>query len=341
MPKLSKKIIDLLFRVGLLDALHSMWPRRLTVLAYHRIADPNVPGFDTFKPNVSATPAAFAAQMDFIRQRFNVISRSDLVAWLQDQQPLPPHPALITFDDGYRDNFDHALPILQQRNMPAVVFLATNYIGQTSPFYWDLTAYCFYHTLQNEADLPLTGRQQWDDEKSRTVIMKNWLNTLKKLPDDKKWTTVRQLPQALGVSIPEDAFVGLHLTWDQVRTMVAGGIDMGAHTQSHPILTRVPLEQARLEATGSKARIEAEIDRPTTTFAYPNGLPPDFSPALQAMLAQVGFEAAFTLVPGPARPIKVRREPMAIRRIFIHHKDTLPRFAAKVMGLPRLLGQSG
>ena len=318
-----------------------MWPRRLTVLAYHRIADPNVPGFDTFEPNVSATPVAFAAQMDFIQRRFNVVSGSDLVAWIQGQQSLPPYPALITFDDGYRDNYDHAWPVLQQRSMPAVIFLATDHIGQPSPFYWDLAAHCFYHTGQNEADLPLVGRQQRHDEEGWAVVMRNWLSGLKELADREKWAAVRQLPQALGVSLPEDAFAGLHLTWEHVRTMVAGGVEMGAHTQSHPILTRVPLEQARIEITDSKSRIETEIGRPITTFAYPNGLRADFGPAVQSLLAQIGFKVAFTLMPGPMRLAELRREPMAVRRVFIGHRDTLSRFAAKVMGMPRLLGYFG
>jgi peptidoglycan/xylan/chitin deacetylase (PgdA/CDA1 family) len=310
------------------------------VLAYHRIADPNLSGFDTFEPNVSATPAAFAAQMDFIRQRFNVISGSDLVAWLQGEQSLPQHPVLITFDDGYRDNLDQAWPILQERNMSAVIFLATDYIGHATPFYWDLIAYCFHHTAKKEVDLPLIGFQRWSNKESRTAVVNNWLGRLKKLPDREKWAAVRELPRLLDVSISEETFAGLHLNWEQVRTMAAAGIEMGAHTQSHPILTRIAPEEARLEVEGSKKRVEAEINQPVTLFAYPNGLPTDFNGTLQAILTQVGFKAAFTLVPGPTRPKEVQQEPMAIRRIFLHHQDTLPRFAAKVMGVPRLLGQS-
>jgi peptidoglycan/xylan/chitin deacetylase (PgdA/CDA1 family) len=123
--------------------------------------------------------------------------------------------------------------------------------------------------------------------------------------------------------------------------MTANGVAMGAHTQSHPILTRVSPERARAEVQGSKARIEAELNQPVTSFAYPNGLPPDFNPTLQTMLPQLGLDAAFTLVSGPARLAEVRREPMAVRRIFIGNRDTLPRFAAKVMGVPRLLGLPG
>lgn len=334
--KSTAQIGELLFRAGLFDAVYRLWPQRLTVLAYHRVTDPHVPGFDTFKSNVSATPAAFAAQMDFVKQRFNVVSMTEVLAWLCGDGALPAKPLLITFDDGYRDNLDNALPVLQQRNLPAVIFLTTDYTGEILPFYWDLIAYCFHHTPRTAVDLPLVGPRQWQrDEKSRARVMAEWLNLLKRAPDEEKWRAVRQLPRALEVPVPADAFAGLHLSWDQVRTLVTSGIEMGAHTQSHPILTRISLEQAQREVTGSKHRIEMEINRPVTTFAYPNGSTADFNPDLQKLLRQEGFEAAFTLVPGPTHPTEVRRAPLAIRRILIHHKDTLPRFAAKVMGLPR------
>ena len=161
------------------------------------------------------------------------------------------------------------------------------------------------------------------------------------MEDQEKWTAVNQLPRLLDVSISPDTFAGLHLTWDQVRTMTATGIEMGAHTQSHPILTRVSLAQARQELEGSKNRIEAEINQPVKLFAYPNGLSTDFNADLQTILAQLNFAAAFTLLPGPTQPAEAQQKPLAIRRICLHHQDTLPRFAAKVMGLPRLLKPSG
>lgn len=333
------KFLDLFFQIGLLDIFHKLWPNRLTVLAYHRIDDPTAPEFDTFKPNVSATPAGFAAQMDYLAQRFNVVSNAQVVAWLKGEQSLPRYPALITFDDGYTDNFRYAQPVLQAHQLPAIIFLATDYIGQRRPFFWDLIAYCFFHTNRDHADLPLVGWRQWHDAASRTVVMDNWLAGLKKLPDDDKWAAVHQLPQRLDVAVPDDAFAGMCMTWDQVRTMVANGIEMGAHTQSHPILTRVPLERARAEVAGSKARIEAEINQPVTSFAYPNGLPSDFNPALQAMLPDLGLSAAFTLESGPTRLSTARRSPMTIRRVFVGNRDTLPRFAAKVVGLSRLLAR--
>ncbi|GAB4479207.1 MAG: hypothetical protein Kow00124_24520 [Anaerolineae bacterium] len=329
------RAFGIIHKAGAFEITRTLSPHSLTVLAYHRITYHDLPTFDTFRPNVSATPEGFAAQLDYISTRYNVIAVDDLLAWLREERDLPPHPLLITFDDGYYDNYEHARPILQARGMPAVVFLATNHIGSSEPFYWDLVAYCFHHTPQMEAYLPNAGRRSWRSAREREAVMRGWIGSLKALPDRKKWTAVRALPEALGVSVPEGAFSGLHMSWDNVREMVAAGIDMGAHTQTHPILTRISREQASVEIAGSRKRIEDEIGQPVTTFAYPNGLTGDFNRELEAMLRTLGFEAAFTLQPGPARPREVLRRPMAIRRILINHRDTLSRFAAKLAGLPR------
>ena len=317
----------------------SFWGRdSLTVLAYHRITDPQQPGFDTFAPNVSATPADFAAQMDYVAQHFNVVSMEEVVDWLQNGRFLPPHPLLITFDDGYRDNLTEAFPILQQRQLPATIFLATNHVGSSSPFFWDLVAYSFHHTQQTSAALPLLGLQSWADDSSRNAVMLTLLRQLKRLPDQDKWTAVRQIPAALGVTVPDHAFAGLHLTWDDVGQLQANGISMGAHTHTHPILTSCTDEQAQHEIKLSKQLIEEKTGQPVLSFAYPNGQSYDYTPEHAAFVAAAGIPMAFTLRPAPSRPAELRRDPHTIRRILIDHRDTLPRFAAKVMGLTRLAG---
>ncbi len=331
---------------GLVNADRLQWvqrvwgPRCLTVLAYHRIADPAQPSFLTYRANVSATPAGFAAQLDFLQEHFQVVSLADVLAWLEqgrEQRALPPYPALITFDDGYADNLTAALPALRARHLPAVVFLTTGYIGHNRPFFWDLAAYCFQQTSYQEADLPGCGRVQWADDAGKMRQLDAWLAWLKTVPDAAKWMAVEQLPAQLGVNVAETAFAGLYLTWDQAREMAQAGITFGAHTHTHPIMTRVPLRQARHEACLSRERIQAELGQAVTTFAYPNGQAADYNRALQQMLQQSGFQMAFTLLPGPNRLRQMRRHPLAVRRVVIHYRDTLPRFAGKVMGLTRLL----
>lgn len=324
-------IFELLFRSGLCDRIYTLRPQHLTVLAYHRVTDLPAAGFDTYRRNVSATPTGFAAQMDFICTRFNVISLQDLLLWLRGAGELPMRPALITFDDGYRDNFRNAFPVLRTRNLPAVIFLTTGYIGKSKPLWWDLVAFCFAHTQQQTVHIPLIGRQQWQNPASRNIVMDRLLQVLKGLPEDEKATVVEQLPRVLEVDIPADTFTDMFLTWEHIRMMVAQGIAMGAHTQNHPIMTRIPLEQARAEVRNSKASIEEKIGQPVTTFAYTNGLTGDFNREVQAMLRQELFEAAFTLLPGPVRLTQVRQSPLAIQRIAVSNKDTLSRLAVKLI----------
>ncbi|NJN68037.1 MAG: polysaccharide deacetylase family protein [Chloroflexaceae bacterium] len=329
-----KKLRDRLFQAGVFDAIYLARPRHLTTLAYHRVTDPSVPGFDTFKPNVSATPAAFAEQMDFVRQRFNIVAMEDVIAWLRGVGSLPVRPMLITFDDGYRDNLTNALPVLQQRNLPATIFLTTGCVESAEPFWWDLVACCFAHTPWQAADLPLIGWQQWSNEAERTLTMGRLIDRLRSIPNDAKQAAVQQLPRLLEVTISDHRFAELFLTWEEVRAMTRHRITMGAHTHTHPIMTRIPLEQARAEAVKSRECIEAQTGQLVHSFAYTNGLEADFNPTVQAMLRQEGFVAAFTLLPGAASLARVRQEPMAIRRILVSHKDTLPRFAAKLVGRP-------
>ena len=166
--------------------------------------------------------------------------------------------------------------------------------------------------------------------------MHKWLATLKQVPNSEKETAVQLLPQLLNVTVPQDTFAQMCLTWDEVRMMAQSGITFGGHTQNHPILTRIFIEEAEKEIAGSQARIKEELGGEVISFAYPNGQPTDFNQALIDTLHKTGYRMAFTLLPGPAKPLEVKNNPMAIRRVFIGNRDTMPRFAAKVMGLARL-----
>src|SRR5512138_2923395 len=97
---LKNKVLDLALETGLIRAGRGLWAKSLTVVNYHRIDNPQRADFDSFIPNVSATPAEFNRQMDYLAKWFNVVSLQDVVEWLDGQRELPPYAALITFDDG-------------------------------------------------------------------------------------------------------------------------------------------------------------------------------------------------------------------------------------------------
>jgi peptidoglycan/xylan/chitin deacetylase (PgdA/CDA1 family) len=311
--------------------------RRLTVLAYHRVVDHDDSAFDTYCRNVSATPEEFRVQMDYAAEHFHPVTLEQVAAALDGGPRLPRRALLVTFDDGYRDNLVSALPIMAERGIPMTVFLATSFVGGNCAFPWDFAAYCFHHTARSSAVLPVAGEASWSSAREREQALGCWLEALKRLPDETRAEAIAALPECLGVTVPRDAFAGLCLDWGEVRAMAAAGVAFGAHTQEHPILTRVPPERARREVAGSKHRLEAELGTPVSAFAYPNGGRADVDPSTVRLLDEAGFRLGFTLLPGPERPGPASRSPLTLRRVYVHHGDYAARFAAKVQGVPRLL----
>lgn len=311
------------------------FPNSLTVLNYHRIDDLEN-NEDMFQPNISATPPTFEWQMAFIKKWYHVISLKQLNDWLLSKDSLPPHAALITFDDGYADNYTNAFPILKKYDFPAVIFLAAGYIASNRPFYWDLASYCFLHTQTDCVRFPNGEEKAWQSVEEKKTILKAWIEAMKQLSESEKQTWVSQLPEALGVSIPHHFFENKMLTWEQIREMRNAKIEFGAHTINHPILTRVSLTQAREEIIGSKQKIEQELDEPVTSLAYPNGMQSDFNEDIVAIAKEAGLISAFTLISGPTLTSTAKKNPYTIKRIFISHNHSAAHFSLLASPLNRL-----
>jgi peptidoglycan/xylan/chitin deacetylase (PgdA/CDA1 family) len=332
---LKHNVLNLAYKTGLIRAGRGWWARSLTVVNYHRIDNPYREGFDSFKPNVSATPEDFDRQLDYLATWFNVVSLKDIVEWLDGHRDLPPYAALITFDDGYLDNYTSAFPLLRKHNFPALIFLTTGHIGTDAPFYWDMAAYCFAHTQNDHLTFPDGHAENWSNQAGRDQVSKNWIEFMKTLPQAEKQIYVENLPVLLGVSIPAGFFKRLMIDWDQAREMQKDGIEFGGHTVHHPILTRISLEEAREEVVGSKTRIEDELGEPVLGFAYPNGQASDLNEGIEKIVADSGIRAAFTLLNGPSSQGEVKRNPYAIRRIFISHRHSLAEYAMQVSPINR------
>jgi peptidoglycan/xylan/chitin deacetylase (PgdA/CDA1 family) len=271
--------------------------------------------------------------MAFVHRHFNAVSLDQLYAWRQGESSLPSRPLLITFDDGYRDNFDVAFPILKKHGLPGVFFLATDYIGSGRPFDWDLTAYCFHNTRKREANLPMAGLRIWKDECERESVMNEWIRLMLRQPDHLRREAVEGLLPALDISISDATFRDLCMSWDQVRNLAAAGMGIGSHTRNHVILDRMIPLQAREEMLESRRQIERETGLSVNAFAYPNGV---FNAELEALVDKAGYDVAFSTRQGPSTLTAVASRPLAIDRVAISHKDSMTRFLAKLGGLPRL-----
>lgn len=328
-----------LYNVGASRALDLYWGRqRLTVLTYHRICDVTAPDFDLYQPNVSAAPKMFARQIDYVVKHFHVIDLTALHAYIEHGKPLPPRPLLITFDDGYLDNYQNAFPVLRSRGVPAVIFLMTSRMDNPTLPWWDECAYYFYHTKVPSAVLPLIGERDLSTLPLRLAAREALLPQLKQIAETDKLLSLNQLSQALQVALPTTA-PPLFVSWEQVRELVANGVACQPHSVTHPIMTRISDDEVRRQLADSKAHIERETNQHVTAFAYPNGRPGDYSETTIQALRETGYTLAFTLLPGPMRLDEVKQHPLEIKRVFLGYQDTFELFVMKILGLPTLISR--
>jgi peptidoglycan/xylan/chitin deacetylase (PgdA/CDA1 family) len=286
-------------RVGLWtiyrEATARFWPRAL-ILMYHRVGDGAAPA--TYPP---VPVSAFEAQMRYLRRHYRVLPLEDIASLLSTEKPLKEPVAAVTFDDGYRDNYTSAFPVLARYGIPATVFLATGFIGGDRAFWWDEVGVVVAAALAGRWSTgefgALSTETPIDRERTRVSVFQR----IKESPAGERAQLIAALGDALGTGTPQELGQNLILSWDEVREMHEAGISMGAHTVSHPILSRIPPGLARAEILGSKEAIEHRLGTPVASFSYPNGKAEDYDAAAVAAVRDAGFAAAVTTIPGSAR----------------------------------------
>jgi peptidoglycan/xylan/chitin deacetylase (PgdA/CDA1 family) len=264
------------------------------ILVYHRISGDN----DPFLPG---TPVdVLERQFAVLKKHWNVVHLHDIVSRTARRDPIPPDTVAITFDDGYRDNYELAYPLLKKWNLPATIFLATSFIDQEDVPWNDKIAYALQRTRKPSVTFDHQGTtRHWalgsvpERLKARDEIL--WL--LRHVLHEDKLRLLGEITSALGVT-DFSPLRDTMLNWSQVREMQAGGVSFGAHTVTHAYLTRLPAKEARREVCGSKSRIEAAIDVPVTLFAYPAGTEADFNEVIRDIVRAAGFGAAVTTIFG-------------------------------------------
>lgn len=263
----------------------------VVVLLYHRVS----PGGDEWLFEVPGVhPEAFERQLQYLRSRYEVISLSELVQNVFDSKHTGRRIVSITFDDGYKDNFSYAFPILRKYHMPATIFLTTAPIDSRELPWWDRIAYAVMHTKDKRLNLAELGDYKLGEAAQRKKIAHKIINQLKTIPEERKKKLTEDMIRDAEVEIPSEASEETMMTWQEIRAMQKEGISFGAHSVSHPILTNIPIEQAACEIRESKLQIEKNIDERVDFFAYPNGVADS---AIAKLVEDSGFTGAVTEEP--------------------------------------------
>jgi peptidoglycan/xylan/chitin deacetylase (PgdA/CDA1 family) len=280
---------------ALANAIIEPVSRRFQVLTYHKVSPDDHPFFEP------THPAVFEKQIRFLTECYRVLPLSELVERSR-RGDIPEKAVAVTFDDGYRDNYVFAFPILKKYRVQATVFAATGVIGTGDTLWHDRVFDAFrFATAPN---------MKYASPEVQHSALQRALDKAKTLygPERDRW--IEELEDALQPLIPQD-HENRMLTWDQIREMDTAGIEFGSHTVTHTILSRIPREELFKELRESKRRLTEQLGRSVTSFAYPNGKWTDYNAEVKQALSQCGYRCAVTTCPGFNRPFA---DPYELRR---------------------------
>jgi peptidoglycan/xylan/chitin deacetylase (PgdA/CDA1 family) len=298
-------------RTGLTRALETLPQRRaLTILNYHRIGNADETPFDSGV--FSATADQFDAQITYLKRRFRMATLEDVFAMVDGNTPRGTS-VLITFDDGYLDNYTLAFPMLRAHGVQAVFFLPTAFIGTGKLPWWDVIAYVIKRSLKRRIRLEYPEPASFDlaVHGGKGVSMEILrLSTQPAVKDPERF--LLELETECEVARPEAEAERCFLNWDEAREMQQHGMAFGSHTHSHEILTKLSAERQREEVRYSREILERELNQRVETLAYPVGLQHCFSSDTVRALEETGYRAAFSYYGGSNQVGRIR--PFDIRR---------------------------
>jgi peptidoglycan/xylan/chitin deacetylase (PgdA/CDA1 family) len=281
----------------------AMRPRRPrpVILMYHRVA---VARHDPW--GLAVDPERFEEQIAYVKQHRTPMSMDELVDRLRSKT-LPANAVAVTFDDGYRDNLDNAEPVLARHGVPATLFLATGFLNQNTPFWWDELATMILGATQAIRDQQVWAGEavtlDWGEakrsdltdgwrasEEPRTARQKAYLaiwRRLQRATVEERDVAMNTIRRRLGTAQDN---LGKPMNHNEIRALLSDGlIELGAHTVTHPALTLLSRLESRREIESSGHRCCELAAKCVNGFAYPYG---DMSSEVRCDVARLGFSWA-------------------------------------------------
>ena len=282
------------------------------ILMYHSVVEN--PQLTEKTIGTSKSSVVFEAHMRALAQQFTPVSIDQVVAFVNGGSELPPRSVVVTFDDGFLDNYEIALPILNRYGIPAAFYILVDAVETgIAPWYCRIN-FALRTTRKPKWIDPEDGRsyklQTLQDRK--TALATAWDAGARKTGAVQA-EYVRQLEETLEIE-PMPEMNRLMLTWDQVRALKKAGHVVGGHTLTHPNLAHVSKEEAQTEIAGCKQRLEKELGAPVEHFSYPHpALNPNYTQQTIQITRELGFKSAVLTTSGP---VHRGDEPLGLNRIY-------------------------
>lgn len=275
----------------------AIYPLPARVLFSHQVISEDHRLANFMKAIGNLSVRQFDRRIAFLSKHYQFLSL-DEYACLYRERRKPPFPGLIlTFDDGHSNLYSEVFPILKKYKIPAAVFLTTGCIGNHNVMINDQLIYMLSATSMGSFRIPeLSPKLYYTRTGSeRLATFEEISSQLKKIPNYQKTQIIEKMRSIFRISIDDINKAIQMLTWQEIKEMHESGLVLfGAHTETHPILTKIPLDQAIKEIQYPKKLIEQHIGREIRYFAYPNGSVDDYDQTIIEIIRQSGYDLAFT-----------------------------------------------
>lgn len=297
---------------------------KVVILMYHRVVGDEELSRQYIQPGMYVTTSIFEQHVNFLKKYFEVISLRDLLSMWEEQRWDPSRRyCVMTFDDGWLDNYTYALPVLREHAVPATIFLPTAFIGTDNWFWpekvvWIYGQYAAREEGEKQRSLEaLRRRHSWLGGLTSAVLggdINALIENCKAFKPEQIDMFVSSWADTLEVSLPTERLV---INWDEVREMSAAGISFGSHSVSHRILTKLEPREVVQEVEDSWAVLTQQHVNSVPVFCYPNG---DWSAEIGSAVKAAGYRAATTTEFGYEG--RTPTDPFGLKRVNVHNHIT-------------------
>lgn len=307
----------------------------LAVLVYHRILPTEGHEYDTAV--IEAAPEQFDEQMGMLRKRYSVATPEELGDIIEHPKHLRHFRVAVTFDDGYRDNYTNAFPILKSHGLSALFFLSTQYVGTHRLPWWDRIAFTIRNTPLSRITLEYPSRVVVDiDPSDIDAAIRTIIRAYSRTPDVALERFLEEVERACGRALPEEAEERQFLSFEEATEMTRAGMGIGSHTHSHTILGNLsPAEQLQ-ECEQSRDILRGKRLFPSC-IAYPVGKRTSFTTATKTCVRESGYRYAFSNYGGINLPESMDR--FDVQRLGMNLDETTPDLRFR-LAMSRLRGRA-
>lgn len=324
----KKSFAAIIYYSGIVNLLDMANRNTAVILAYHRVLPKSDPDLKFIQPGMYVSESAFEKQIRFLKENFEIVNLEDIADYSG-----PKRPCIITFDDGWYDNYKYAFPILLKHDIPATIFLATSFINTNNWPWPDRISYYFHNSsnsnLQKAENLLKIFNIKVNTnikKVNRFDLVEFVIADLKKLENEMLSEFIKELDSIFSNYKNQLMDKRPWLNWEEINEMKKNKISFGSHTHNHVLLTNTSEEQVRFELNHSKKIIDEKLNTNTKLFCYPNG---NYNDNVLKMCKDSGYEIAVTVKRGF---VYQKDQNLSLKRFMLHEdmSNTIPMLAAKL-----------